>query len=73
VTPVPNFLGLGQAACEIGGTVQVHHLRRLCDAGAIPFFRIGRMRIVKASDLERIREECKRYGYIRESEVSARA
>lgn len=53
-------LTIGLAAVRIGGGVQCHHLAKLCDRKAIPFVRIGRLRVVNVADLKTIRAECER-------------
>lgn len=67
-----EVLTLGLAAVRVGGGVQHHHLARLARSGRIPHFAAGRLRLVRVSDLEAIRETCERCGYFKR-EATARA
>lgn len=57
-------LSLGLAAVRIGGGVQIFHLQRLAKLGRIPFESVGRFRVVRVADLERIRKVCAEAGYL---------
>jgi hypothetical protein len=56
-------LPLGQAALQLG--VAWHHLHRLAKRKLIPFEQCGHIRMVRAEDLDTIRQACARAGYIR--------
>jgi len=50
----PAFFDLAGASCYLGGALSVRSLRRLIAAGFLPFYRVGRGKVmVSKADLER--------------------
>lgn len=63
---------IGVGATKVGPPIQWFHIDRLCRRGLIPYTRAGRIRLIALSDLELIREACRKAGYLKvESEVVA--
>ena len=64
------MIPLGEAAFRIGRGVTWRHLTSLAKRGKIPFAEVGHIRAVRVADLDRIRAECERAGYLRPAEVA---
>jgi hypothetical protein len=60
-----DYFPFGEAAFRIGGGVTWKHLHRLANRGAIPFERFGHVRMIRAGDLEAVRQAREAAGYVR--------
>jgi hypothetical protein len=59
----PGLLTLGVAADRLG--VQLYRLSRLFQRGALPTVRVGRYRVIRESDLPRVKAACLAAGYLK--------
>lgn len=57
----------GQAALECGGRVQVHNVVGWCNRGWVRHKRVGRWRIIPASELETLRTLARRHGLLNDA------
>lgn len=61
-----QLLTLGEVSLRIGRGLLPWHMDRLCSRAAVPFQRAGRMRLIRAGDLDAVREAARTAGYLRE-------
>jgi excisionase family DNA binding protein len=69
VNPSQRYITIGDVCRAIG--VGETRIRRLCNAGKIPFERVGTLRLFRPEDVPVIRSLCEREGYIKATTEAA--